>query len=188
MQQNYFLGRYGELTLATGGRLQTPTNRYRPGARGPGAGRRQHPPHASCWTTAARCRTRTRRPTSRADNTVARRRHGRLESPACRLRPDDLLQPGSGRLQASIPRHADVHACQPAHDARRARSGRQRARGQRQRAELLHHAERRHQHGCPPEQHARATAAAPNSHDRIRAPAHQDRRGAGGHRRRRRRA
>jgi predicted extracellular nuclease len=31
VQQNYFLGRYGELTLATGGRLQTPTNLYRPG-------------------------------------------------------------------------------------------------------------------------------------------------------------
>jgi len=32
VQQNYFLGRYGELTLATGGRLQTPTNALRPGA------------------------------------------------------------------------------------------------------------------------------------------------------------
>jgi predicted extracellular nuclease len=32
VQQNYFLGRYGELTLATGGRLQQPTNLYRPGA------------------------------------------------------------------------------------------------------------------------------------------------------------
>jgi predicted extracellular nuclease len=31
VQQNYFLGRYGELTLAIGGRLQTPTNLYRPG-------------------------------------------------------------------------------------------------------------------------------------------------------------
>jgi predicted extracellular nuclease len=31
VQQNYFLGRYGELTLGTGGRLQTPTNLYRPG-------------------------------------------------------------------------------------------------------------------------------------------------------------
>jgi len=31
VQQNYFLGRYGELTLATGGRLQTPTNALRPG-------------------------------------------------------------------------------------------------------------------------------------------------------------
>jgi predicted extracellular nuclease len=32
VQQNYFLGRYGELTLGTGGRLQTPTNALRPGA------------------------------------------------------------------------------------------------------------------------------------------------------------
>jgi predicted extracellular nuclease len=32
VQQNYFLGRFGELTLGTGGRLQTPTNLYRPGA------------------------------------------------------------------------------------------------------------------------------------------------------------
>ena len=32
VQQNYFLGRYGELTLGAGGRLQTPTNLYRPGA------------------------------------------------------------------------------------------------------------------------------------------------------------
>ncbi|HEX7687850.1 MAG TPA: ExeM/NucH family extracellular endonuclease [Burkholderiaceae bacterium] len=31
VQQNYFLGRFGELTLATGGRLQTPTNVHRPG-------------------------------------------------------------------------------------------------------------------------------------------------------------
>ncbi len=29
--QNYFLGRYGQMTLSAGGRLQTPTNRYRPG-------------------------------------------------------------------------------------------------------------------------------------------------------------
>jgi hypothetical protein len=32
VQQNYFLGRFGELTLAAGGRLQTPTNALRPGA------------------------------------------------------------------------------------------------------------------------------------------------------------
>ena len=32
VQQNYFLGRFGELTLATGGRVWTPTNVYRPGA------------------------------------------------------------------------------------------------------------------------------------------------------------
>jgi predicted extracellular nuclease len=31
VQQNYFLGRFGELTLAAGGRLEGPTNRYRPG-------------------------------------------------------------------------------------------------------------------------------------------------------------
>jgi hypothetical protein len=31
VQQNYFLGRYGELTLATGGRIEQPTNRLRPG-------------------------------------------------------------------------------------------------------------------------------------------------------------
>lgn len=29
--QNYFLGRYGQITLAAGGRVETPTNRYRPG-------------------------------------------------------------------------------------------------------------------------------------------------------------
>jgi hypothetical protein len=29
--QNYFQARYGQLTLAAGGRLETPTNRYRPG-------------------------------------------------------------------------------------------------------------------------------------------------------------
>ena len=29
--QNFFQGRYGQLTLAVGGRLQTPTNRFRPG-------------------------------------------------------------------------------------------------------------------------------------------------------------
>lgn len=29
--QNYFQGRYGQLTLAAGGRLETPTNRHRPG-------------------------------------------------------------------------------------------------------------------------------------------------------------
>ena len=29
--QNYFQGRYGQLTLAAGGRLETPTNRFRPG-------------------------------------------------------------------------------------------------------------------------------------------------------------
>ena len=32
VQQNYFLGRFGELTLGTGGRLWTPTNVFRPGA------------------------------------------------------------------------------------------------------------------------------------------------------------
>ena len=32
VQQNYFLGRFGELTLAAGGRVWTPTNVYRPGA------------------------------------------------------------------------------------------------------------------------------------------------------------
>ncbi len=32
VQQNYFLGRFGEMTLGAGGRLQTPTNLYRPGA------------------------------------------------------------------------------------------------------------------------------------------------------------
>ncbi len=32
VQQNYFLGRFGELTLAAGGRVETPTNRLRPGA------------------------------------------------------------------------------------------------------------------------------------------------------------
>jgi len=32
VQQNYFLGRFGELTLGAGGRLWTPTNLYRPGA------------------------------------------------------------------------------------------------------------------------------------------------------------
>jgi predicted extracellular nuclease len=30
--QNFFQGRYGQLTLAAGGRLETPTNRYRPGS------------------------------------------------------------------------------------------------------------------------------------------------------------
>lgn len=30
VQQNYFLGRYGQLTVAAGGRRETPTNRYRP--------------------------------------------------------------------------------------------------------------------------------------------------------------
>jgi predicted extracellular nuclease len=29
--QNYFLGRYGQVTLSAGGRMETPTNRYRPG-------------------------------------------------------------------------------------------------------------------------------------------------------------
>ena len=32
VQQNFFQGRYGQLTLASGGRLETPTNRYRPGS------------------------------------------------------------------------------------------------------------------------------------------------------------
>ena len=31
VNQNYFQGRYGQLTLAVGGRLETPTNRFRPG-------------------------------------------------------------------------------------------------------------------------------------------------------------
>ncbi|MET0381787.1 MAG: ExeM/NucH family extracellular endonuclease [Burkholderiaceae bacterium] len=31
VQQNYFLGRFGQLTLAAGGRLQAPTHRFRPG-------------------------------------------------------------------------------------------------------------------------------------------------------------
>ena len=31
VQQNYFQGRYGQLTLAVGGRIETPTNRFRPG-------------------------------------------------------------------------------------------------------------------------------------------------------------
>jgi predicted extracellular nuclease len=31
VQQNYFQGRYGQLTLAVGGRMETPTNRFRPG-------------------------------------------------------------------------------------------------------------------------------------------------------------
>ncbi len=31
VQQNFFQGRYGQLTLAVGGRLETPTNRYRAG-------------------------------------------------------------------------------------------------------------------------------------------------------------
>jgi hypothetical protein len=31
VQQNYFLGRYGELTIAAGGRIENPTNRLRPG-------------------------------------------------------------------------------------------------------------------------------------------------------------
>jgi uncharacterized protein len=32
VQQNFFLGRFGQLTLATGGRIQVPTNVLRPGA------------------------------------------------------------------------------------------------------------------------------------------------------------
>ncbi len=32
VQQNFFQGRYGQLTLAVNGRVETPTNRYRPGA------------------------------------------------------------------------------------------------------------------------------------------------------------
>ena len=32
VQQNHFLGRYGQLTLASGGRLEAPTNRHRPGS------------------------------------------------------------------------------------------------------------------------------------------------------------
>jgi uncharacterized protein len=32
VSQNYFQGRYGEVTLAANGRLETPTNRYRPGS------------------------------------------------------------------------------------------------------------------------------------------------------------
>ncbi len=32
VQQNFFQGRYGQLTLAVGGRVETPTNRFRPGA------------------------------------------------------------------------------------------------------------------------------------------------------------
>ncbi len=32
VQQNYFQARYGQLTLGTGGRHETPTNRYRPGS------------------------------------------------------------------------------------------------------------------------------------------------------------
>ncbi len=32
VQQNFFQARYGQLTLAAGGRLETPTNRFRPGA------------------------------------------------------------------------------------------------------------------------------------------------------------
>ncbi len=31
VSQNYFLGRYGQVTLSAGGRLETPTNRHRPG-------------------------------------------------------------------------------------------------------------------------------------------------------------
>jgi uncharacterized protein len=31
VSQNFFLGRYGQLTMSVGGRLETPTNRYRPG-------------------------------------------------------------------------------------------------------------------------------------------------------------
>jgi len=31
VSQNYFLGRYGQLTLSAGGRLEVPTNRWRPG-------------------------------------------------------------------------------------------------------------------------------------------------------------
>jgi len=32
VDQNYFQGRYGQLTLSANGRLETPTNRYRPGS------------------------------------------------------------------------------------------------------------------------------------------------------------
>ena len=32
VNQNFFLGRYGQLTLAVGGRLETPSNRFRPGS------------------------------------------------------------------------------------------------------------------------------------------------------------
>jgi predicted extracellular nuclease len=32
VNQNFFQGRYGQLTLAVGGRLETPTNRFRPGS------------------------------------------------------------------------------------------------------------------------------------------------------------
>ena len=32
VSQNFFLGRFGQLTLSAGGRLETPTNRFRPGA------------------------------------------------------------------------------------------------------------------------------------------------------------
>jgi predicted extracellular nuclease len=34
VQQNYFQGRYGQLTIAAGGRREQPTNRYRPGSEG----------------------------------------------------------------------------------------------------------------------------------------------------------
>lgn len=32
VSQNYFQGRYGEVTVSVGGRMETPTNRYRPGS------------------------------------------------------------------------------------------------------------------------------------------------------------
>lgn len=32
VSQNYFLGRYGQVTLSAGGRMETPTNAYRPGS------------------------------------------------------------------------------------------------------------------------------------------------------------
>ena len=37
VNQNYFQARYGQLTLSAGGRLETPTNRHRPGTQRPPA-------------------------------------------------------------------------------------------------------------------------------------------------------
>ncbi|WP_235333864.1 lamin tail domain-containing protein [Aquabacterium sp. NJ1] len=62
--QNYFLGRYGQVTLAANGRLEKPTNKFRPGTVDAINMASTVPSARSCWTMAARCKTPTPRLTS----------------------------------------------------------------------------------------------------------------------------
>jgi Predicted extracellular nuclease len=156
VSQNYFEGRYGQLTLSADGRLVKPTNAFPANSAAAIAlaadnARRPYP-----------ARRRQQRAESRSDSLHRRRQHaarGRHRDGRHRrdrLRPGNQFARRDQRLQDSADRRARHPARQSAHG--RARQRRWQPEGRElQRAQLFHHLQRR-QHRCRangPRLHAR---------------------------------